>query len=199
MLRYKCFTKGCPGYNISVETPVIVQIIFTVKFSGRSFLSSRIALMEVIRMIAIGSKAPDFKLKDQNGKNVRLSSLRGKKVLLSFRPLAWTPVCTDQMKSLEGNFDLLTKLNTVALGIGVDSSPSNKAWAKALNIEKTRLVSDFWPHGEVSKLYGVFRDDDGYSERANIIIDEKGTISFTKMYPVGLLPDIKEIIEVLNR
>ena len=199
MLRYKCFTKGCPGYNISVETPVIVQIIFTVKFSGRSILSSRIALMEVIRMIAIGSKAPDFKLKDQNGKNVRLSSLRGKKVLLSFRPLAWTPVCTDQMKSLEGNFDLLTKLNTVALGIGVDSSPSNKAWAKALNIEKTRLVSDFWPHGEVSKLYGVFRDDDGYSERANIIIDEKGTISFTKMYPVGLLPDIKEIIEVLNR
>ena len=150
-------------------------------------------------MIAIGSKAPDFTLKDQNGKNVRLSSLRGKKVLLSFRPLAWTPVCTDQMKSLEGNFDLLTKLNTVALGIGVDSSPSNKAWAKALNIEKTSLVSDFWPHGEVSKMYDVFREDDGYSERANIIIDEKGIVSFTKLYPVGQLPDIQEIIEVLNR
>jgi len=155
--------------------------------------------MEGIRMIAIGSKAPDFTLKDQNGKNIRLSSLRGKKVVISFRPLAWTPVCTDQMKSLEGHFDLLTKLNTVALGIGVDSSPSNKAWAKALNIEKTRLVSDFWPHGEVSKLYGVFREDDGYSERANIIIDEKGAISFAKMYLVGLLPDIQEIIEVLNR
>ena len=150
-------------------------------------------------MIAIGSKAPDFTLKDQNGKNVRLSSLRGKKVLLSFRPLAWTPVCTDQMKSLEGNFDLLTKLNTVALGIGVDSSPSNKAWAKALNIEKTSLVSDFWPHGEVSKMYDVFREDGGYSERANIIIDEKGTVSFTRLYPVGQLPDIQEIIEVLNK
>ena len=150
-------------------------------------------------MIAIGSKAPDFTLKDQNGKNIRLSSLRGKKVVISFRPLAWTPVCTDQMKSLEGNFDMLTKLNTVALGIGVDSSLSNKAWAKALNIEKTRLVSDFWPHGEVSKLYGVFREDDGYSERANIIIDEKGTVSFTRLYPVGQLPDIQEIIEVLNK
>jgi len=149
-------------------------------------------------MIAIDTKAPDFTLKDQNGKTVKLSSLRGTKVLLSFRPLAWTPVCTDQMKSLEENFDQLAKLNTLALGIGVDSSPSNKAWARALNIERTRLVSDFWPHGEVSKLYGVFRDKDGYSERANILIDENGIVSFTKMYEQGQLPDIKEIIRVLR-
>jgi peroxiredoxin len=149
-------------------------------------------------MIAIGTKYPNFTLKDQNGKTVKLSSLRGKKVLLSFRPLAWTPVCTDQMKSLEENFDQLAKLNTLALGIGVDSSPSNKAWARALNIERIRLVSDFWPHGEVSKLYGVFREIDGYSERANILIDENGIVSFTKMYEQGQLPDIKEIIRVLK-
>ena len=149
-------------------------------------------------MIAIGTKAPDFTLNDQNGKNVKLSSLRGKKVLLSFRPLAWTPVCTDQMKSLEENFDRLARLNTIALGIGVDSSPSNKAWAKSLNIEKTRLLSDFWPHGKISKLYGVFREKDGYSERANILIDENGAVLFAKMYPVGQLPDIEEIIKVLK-
>ena len=150
-------------------------------------------------MIAIGTKAPDFTLNDQNGKNVKLSSLRGKKVLLSFRPLAWTPVCTDQMKSLEENFDRLAKLNTIALGIGVDSSPSNKAWAKSLNIEKTRLLSDFWPHGKVSQLYGVFREQDGYSERANIIIDENGLVLFAKVYPIGQLPDIVEVIEFLKR
>ena len=149
-------------------------------------------------MIAIGVKAPDFTLNDQNGKNVKLFSLLGKKVLLSFRPLAWTPVCTDQMKSLEDNFDRLAKLNTVALGIGVDSSPSNKAWAKALNIEKTRLLSDFWPHGKVSKLYGVFREKDGYSERANILIDEDGVVIFAKMYSIEQLPDIEELIEVLK-
>ena len=57
-------------------------------------------------MIEIGTKAPDFTLNDQNGKSVKLSSLRGKKVLTSFRPLAWTPVCTDQMKSLETNLVL---------------------------------------------------------------------------------------------
>jgi peroxiredoxin len=149
-------------------------------------------------MIKISAKAPDFTLNDQNGKNVKLSSLQGKKVLLSFRPLAWTPVCTDQMKSLEENFDRLTKLNTIALGIGVDSSPSNKAWAKALSIEKTRLLSDFWPHGKVSKLFGVFREKDGYSERANILVDKKGLVLFTKLYPVGQLPDIEEIIKVLK-
>jgi len=72
-------------------------------------------------MISVRSKAPDFTLKDQNNKSVKLSSLRGKKVLLSFRPLAWTAVCQDQMKSLEQNHLTLDELNAVALGIGVDS------------------------------------------------------------------------------
>jgi peroxiredoxin len=150
-------------------------------------------------MIANGTKAPDFKLKDQEGKIVSLSALRGKKVLLSFRPLAWTAVCTDQMKSLENNFDKLAELNTVALGIGVDSAPSNKAWAQTMNIKRTRLLSDFWPHGEVSKIFGVFREADGFSERANILIDGNGTVVFTRLYPTGQLPDIQEIINFLKK
>jgi len=150
-------------------------------------------------MIANGTKAPDFKLKDQDGKIVNLSALQGKKVLLSFRPLAWTAVCTDQMKSLENNFDKLAELNIVALGIGVDSAPSNKAWARSMNIKKTRLISDFWPHGEVSKLFGAFREADGFSERANILIDENGTIVFTRLYPTGQLPDVQEIINFLKK
>jgi peroxiredoxin len=150
-------------------------------------------------VISIGTKAPDFKLKDQDGKVVTLSALQGKKVLLSFRPLAWTAVCTDQMKSLENNFDILAELNTVALGIGVDSAPSNKAWAQSMNIKKTRLISDFWPHGEVSKLFGAFREADGFSERANILIDENGKVVFTRLYPTAQLPDIQEIINFLKK
>jgi peroxiredoxin len=103
------------------------------------------------------------------------------------------------MKSLENNFDKLAELNTVALGIGVDSAPSNKAWAQSMNIKKTRLISDFWPHGEVSKLFGAFREADGFSERANILIDENGTIVFTRLYPTGQLPDIQEIINFLKK
>jgi peroxiredoxin len=150
-------------------------------------------------MIEIGSKAPDFVLKDQSGKTVRLSSFKGKKVLLSFRPLAWTAVCHDQMRLLEENHLRFDELNTVTLGIGVDSVPSNKAWAESMDIKNTRLLSDFWPHGGVAKAYGVFRDKDGFSERANILIDAEQNVVFTQVYPTSQLPDVEPIIDLLNR
>ena len=149
-------------------------------------------------MIGLGSKTPDFALKDQSGKIVRLSDLVGKRVLLSFRPLAWTAVCHDQMKSLEDNHAQLDELNAVALGIGVDSVPSNKAWADSMGIENTRLLSDFWPHGEVAKSYGVFREKEGFSERANILIDEEGKVVFAKTYPISQKPDIEEAMKSLK-
>jgi peroxiredoxin len=150
-------------------------------------------------MIDIGSKAPDFALKDQNGKSVKLSSFKGKKVLLSFRPLAWTSVCHDQMILLEENHLRFDNINAVAMGIGVDSVPSNKAWAQSMDIKNTRLLSDFWPHGEVAKSYGIFRDKDGFSERANIIIDEEQKVIFAKVYPTSQLPDFEEILQLLER
>ena len=150
-------------------------------------------------MIETGGQAPDFSLRDQHGKIVQLSKLKGKLVLLSFRPLAWTPVCSDQMKSLEENYDRFEKHKTIALGIGVDSTPSNKAWAEHMGIKKTRLLSDFWPHGEVAKLFGVFRDKDGFSERANILVNEMHLVIFAKTYPVSELPDIEEILAMLDK
>jgi peroxiredoxin len=149
-------------------------------------------------MINIGSQAPDFSLKDQNGKTVKLSSFKGKKILLSFRPLAWTSVCHDQMRLLEENHLSFDTVNTVALGIGVDSAPSNKAWAQSMDIKNTRLLSDFWPHGEVARAYGIFRDKDGFSERANIVIDEEQKVMFTKVYPTSQLPDLEEILKILG-
>ena len=150
-------------------------------------------------MIDINSKAPDFSLKDHNGKTVKLSSFKGKKVLLSFRPLAWTSVCHDQMRLLEENHLHFDELNTVAFGIGVDSVPSNKAWAQSMDIKNTRLLSDFWPHGEVAKSYSIFRDKDGFSERANIIIDEEQKVVFAKVYPTAQLPDFEEILKFLEK
>jgi peroxiredoxin len=149
-------------------------------------------------MISVGSKAPDFALKDQNGKIVKLSGLKGKKVLLSFRPLAWTAVCHDQMRSLEEKHLRFDESNTVALGIGVDSVPSNKAWAQSMDIKNTRLLSDFWPHGEVARLYGIFRDKDGFSERANILVDEEQKVVFVQVYPTSQLPEIEPIIDLLK-
>jgi peroxiredoxin len=73
--------------------------------------------------IKIGNKIQDFRLRDHKEKEVHLYDFAGKKVLLSFHPLAWTNVCAEQMKSLEKNNELFTSLNTVAFGISVDPIP----------------------------------------------------------------------------
>jgi len=149
-------------------------------------------------MLAIGSMAPEFALKDQDGNVIQLSKLRGKKVLLSFHPLAWTSVCADQMKSLELAYEEFQSLNVLPIGISVDPVPSKKAWAESLGLKKLRIISDFWPHGEVAKAFDIFREKDGFSERANILIDEEGKIVWFKVYPIRQLPDLGEILSFLK-
>jgi peroxiredoxin len=148
--------------------------------------------------VKVGESARDFTLKDQNKEDVALSSFTGKKVLLSFHPVAWTDICSKQMQSLEANKDTLDSLNTVALGMSVDSVPSKRAWADVLGIRDTKLLSDFWPHGEVARNYGIFYDDRGISKRANIVIDENQKIVFVKVYEIKMVPDIKEIIDFIE-
>ena len=148
--------------------------------------------------IKTGDTVPDFTLKDQNGKDVTLSAYKGKNVLLSFHPLAWTKICAQQMQSLENNYQRFTEKNTIALGVSVDSVPSKKAWAERdLHITRTSLLSDFWPHGGVARSLGLFRDKDGFSERANVILDARGTVRFVKVYEISTLPDIEEVINNL--
>jgi len=148
--------------------------------------------------IKIGQKAPDFVLKDQHNQEFKLSDLNGRKVLLSFHPLAFTKVCARQMQALEKNLKAFDHLNTVPVGISVDTVPSKHAWAKALKVKNLRLLSDFWPHGKVAQAYGIFRREQGFSERANIIVDEFGKVIWIKVYPIKELPDLKEVLKVLS-
>ncbi|HVP97478.1 redoxin domain-containing protein [Methanoregula sp.] len=150
-------------------------------------------------VIRTGDQARKFSLKDQNDATFDLLEQSGKKVLLSFHPLAWTPVCAAQMKSLEESRETLASLGTVAVGLSVDSVPCKKAWADNLGIAKTPLLCDFWPHGHVAMTYGIFREANGFSERANIIIDENRRVAFVKIYPLHNLPDMKEIIAFLQK
>ena len=149
-------------------------------------------------LLKVGEIAPDFVLKDQEGKEFKLSQFRGKRMLLSFHPLAWTGVCAKQMESLEENADTFASLNTVPTGLSVDSVPTKKAWAEDLGIRKVRLLSDFWPHGQVAQLYGIFKEDTGFSQRTNVIVDETGKIVFFKGYEISQLPDIQEVIGVIK-
>ncbi len=150
--------------------------------------------------IKVGDTLPDFTLKDHHGKELHITELKGKKVLLSFHPLAWTGVCAKQMKSLEDTIEQFKKLNTIAFGLSVDAVPSKHAWAKKeLNLREIRLLSDFWPHGGVARKLGIFRHTDGCAERANIIIDKEQRVAFVKLYDIPELPDIKEIIAFLRK
>ena len=145
-------------------------------------------------IIKVGEKAPNFTLKDQGGADVTLSDLHGQKVLLSWHPLAWTSVCTDQMRDLERNYKRFEEKGVVVLGMSVDPAPSKSAWAKILLLNNIRILADFFPLGKVAKAYGIFSEEYGASKRANILIDENGIVSWVKKYEIRMLLDVEEVI-----
>jgi len=148
-------------------------------------------------MVRVGEKLQRFTLIDHHGIAFDSAHVKDKRLLLSFHPLAWTPICTRQMKALEKNLEDFRKNRTVAVGVSVDSVPCKTAWAKKIKVEHTRLLSDFWPHGGLAGQLGIFRTENGFSERANIIADAAGTIIFVKIYPIREVPDIKEVLDFL--
>lgn len=149
--------------------------------------------------IEVGNVAPDFTLEDQSGIEVTLSKFKGKKrVVLSFHPLAWTSVCKAQMQDLEKHTADFDRLNCVALGLSVDSVPCKKAWAEAIGVIETPLLAYFWPHGGVAEAYDIFREKNGFSERAVLIVDQKGMVWFKKIYPIREVPDIGEILKAVE-
>jgi peroxiredoxin len=155
--------------------------------------------MKQARMVKPGDPAKNFSLKDQNDKTFGLYEQEGKCTLLSFHPLAWTDFCAAQMKSLEDNRKVLESLGCMAVGISVDSKPCKRAWAESLSIRHTRLLCDFWPQGGVAQKYGLFREENGFSERANVIVDKNRTVVFVKVYPVHSVPDIREVIGFIGQ
>ncbi|MDO5047192.1 MAG: redoxin domain-containing protein [Anaerococcus sp.] len=148
--------------------------------------------------IQVSDIAPDFTLKDQFKNDIKLSDLRGKKVILSWHPLAYTSVCTDQMRSLQRNYQRIQeKADTVIIGLSVDPFPAKQKWADILDLKDLKIVSDFFPYAKVTKDYGLFNENNGASQRANVIIDEEGKVKWVKVYEQSTLPDIEEVIENL--
>ncbi len=149
-------------------------------------------------IIKVGEKAIDFSLKDQNGEKVSLKDFKGKKVLLSWHPLAWTAGWLDHMRALELNYDSFIDKNIIPLGINVDQEFSKSAWAKVINIEKLKMLSDYNPLGEIAKAYGIFLDKLNASGRANILIDEEGKVEWVKFYEISDIPDFKEVLSEIS-
>jgi len=173
-------------------------------FKGSIYDPGYLKPTDSVPTLKVGDRAPDFTLPSVAGGKVSLSDYRGKKnVVISFVPAAWTPVCSSQWPGYNAFKEVFDQHNAILLGISVDNRPTLFAWTHEMDMATGRVwfpvLSDFWPHGQVARLYGIFRDKEGFSERVNIILDERGEAVFVKIYEISQLPDIKEIIGVLKK
>jgi peroxiredoxin len=149
--------------------------------------------------LLVGTKASDISLPDANGNIVRLSDFHGRHVILVFYPLDWSPACSDQLSLYQSELAEFERANTQLIAISVDNIYSHGAWAAVRGLTFP-LLSDFHPKDHVARQYGVFRDSEGFSERALFIIDPHGDIRYTYISPkLNRIPDIYELLDQLNR
>jgi mycoredoxin-dependent peroxiredoxin len=149
--------------------------------------------------IAVGSAAPDFTLKNQDQKDVKLSDFKGKKnVVIVFYPLDWSPVCTNEHACFVNQMKDFEKLDAQVLGLSVDSVWSHKAWAEKMGI-RYPLLADFQPRGAVAEKFGVYLPEKGITGRAIAIIDRNSKLAWFKNYEILQVPDVNEIAQALQR
>jgi mycoredoxin-dependent peroxiredoxin len=147
--------------------------------------------------VEVGQEAPDFELNDQHGQKVRLSSFRGaKNVVVVFYPLAFSGVCSGELAALRDEFPETGRDDVELLTVSVDSSYAHRAWSDQESFG-FRLLSDFWPHGEVARLYGVFDDGRGIATRGTFIIDKSGITRWKVVNPIPQARDIAEYQKAL--
>ncbi len=146
----------------------------------------------------IGTAAPDFALRDQHGATVRLSELRGRKVVLVFYPFAFSRVCTGELSALRDRWDAFDREDVVVLGLSCDPVYALRAFADADGLALS-LLSDFWPHGAVATAYGVFDPARGAPRRSTVIVDRDGTVVWGVHHEPPDPRDPDEYLAVLDR
>lgn len=136
-------------------------------------------------MLAVGTTAPDFTLRDQNQQPVSLGDYRGKRnVLLVFFPLAFTGICQGELDQIRDQLPDYENDDSAVLAVSVGPPPTHKIWAADSGFTFP-VLSDFWPHGAVSEDYGVFNAETGFPNRGTFVIDRAGVIRFAEMKQPG--------------
>ena len=148
-------------------------------------------------LLPAGAVAPDFRLETTHGKFIGLEEFRGRCVVLAFYPADWSAVCGEQMSLYNEILPEFKNLGADLLGISVDSVWCHAAFAKARNL-KFPLLSDFEPKGDTARKYGIYREIDGFTERALFVIDPEGTIGWSFLSPIELNPCADGIITALE-
>src|SRR5687767_15878693 len=149
------------------------------------------------QILAAGTAAPDFALPISPDKDLRLSELRGKPVVLAFYPADWSPVCGDQMALYNEMHEEFAELGAQVVGISVDGAWCHAAFAKARKL-RFPLLSDFEPKGAVSRAYGAYDADYGGSTRALFVPDADGLIRWSYLSPPDTNPGADGIFKALE-
>ena len=156
-------------------------------------------------MLQAGDMAPDFAAPVLQGgvrRQFRLSEHRGRcNLVLAFYPANWDPVSAQQMITYQVEREKLLARQAEVLGISVDHIMNATAWEREIGPLDFLLGSDFWPHGEISRTYGVLRETGPYqgaSERAVFVLDKAGEIRFARLYPADRLPELDETLAALR-
>ena len=144
-----------------------------------------------------GTAAPDFTLHTTPDKSISLSQFRAKPTILAFYPADFSPVCGDQITLYNEILPEFQRLNAELLGISVDGIWSHLAFSKDRNLHLP-LLSDFEPKGAVAKRYGVYRQQDGITERALFVLDSNGIIRWSYVSPIGVNPGAEGILKALE-
>ncbi len=136
-------------------------------------------------MLDVGAPAPDFTLKDQDGRPVSLSDvLQSSAALLVFFPLAFTGICQRELDEIQDRLEVYADGGAQVLAVSVGPPPTHKVWARQSGFTFP-MLADFWPHGAVAQAYGVFNDDAGFANRGTFVVDRGGVVRFAEMMAPG--------------
>ncbi len=149
-------------------------------------------------MLNPGTVAPDFELYATPDQKLKLSELRGKKVVLVFYPADWSPVCSDELTIYNEAAKLFEKYNAQVVGISVDSKWSHTAFSEQHHYHFP-LLADFEPKGKVARLYESYDEENGLCKRSIYLIDEEGKIVWNYLSPVGVNPGVDGVLDALDQ
>lgn len=149
-------------------------------------------------ILSAGTKAPDFTLHVTPDQTLSLHEFKGRVVILAFYPADWSPVCSDEMALFNEILPEFKKYDAELVGISVDGWWCHTAFAKNSNLHFP-LLADFEPKGAISKVYGVYNEKQGSSNRALFVIDKEGMIAWSYLSPVGENPGADGILEALDK
>jgi peroxiredoxin len=122
-------------------------------------------------MIEPGAEAPDFSLPDQDGNEVTLGDFAGRRLVLAFYPLDFSPTCTDQLSLYQEVLGEIEGKGAALVGISVDSKYAHRAFRERLGLTMP-LLADFNPKGAVSRAYGAWIEEADHGNRSLVLIED---------------------------